>query len=243
MASMDDMPPKAPAADRAVPASLYLGLVARLCSFTVLAMTLVYAIYSSVHATSPDMALYGGLSGCFACNNGWNWHVVLLTVAFVVAMTESVLAFRAPVLPALLPPKWVHLAWQTAGFGCTVAGLVAILQAKIFTGATHMYSVHAWTGTIVLVGFFAQYVAGLVVFVLARGRVSPELRVTAGKWHSAIGRLVLFGGLGVCVNGWADIQMMNVDFGQFYYGSATMLGSACAVLIWAIGAALVFLLF
>ena len=53
--------------------------------------------------------------------------------------------------------------------------------------------------------------------------------------------MALFGGIGACVNGWADIQMMNVDFGQWTYGSATMLGSASALLLWAMGAALFFI--
>lgn len=88
-----------------------------------------------------------------------------------------------------------------AGAACAIAGLVAIIRAKIFTGAQHMYAVHAWTGTVVLAGFFVQYVAGLVVFVLARERFSPKLRATAAKWHSALGRMVLFGGIGACVNG------------------------------------------
>ena len=108
----DPVAPKA--AVPAVPAAWYLGWLARLCSIALLAMALVYAIYSSKHATPPDMASSGGLSGCFACPNSWNWHVVLMTIAFAVAMTESVLAFRAPLVPGL-PPKWVHLARQTAG--------------------------------------------------------------------------------------------------------------------------------
>ena len=71
--------------------------VARLAWAAVLALTAGFIGSGSVAGTAPDLAVYGGLAWCWACDNGWNWHVLCYTVAFPVLMVESLLAFRAPV--------------------------------------------------------------------------------------------------------------------------------------------------
>jgi hypothetical protein len=83
---------------------------------------------------------------------------VLLTVAFVVAMVESVLAFRLPLVRRPASYKWVHLGWLVIALGCAIAGMAPMVISKMDGGYKHMYSVHAWTGAIVLVGFFLQLV-------------------------------------------------------------------------------------
>ena len=62
----------------------------------VVILTAVYIGLGSVHGTSPDLAAYGGLNACFYCLNGWNWHVLLYTLAFGVFMAEALLAFACP---------------------------------------------------------------------------------------------------------------------------------------------------
>jgi hypothetical protein len=53
-----------------------LALGARALALVIFVLTVVYAAHSSksLAATTEEMAVYGGLSACFACNNGWNWH-------------------------------------------------------------------------------------------------------------------------------------------------------------------------
>ena len=70
--------------------------VARLTWVIVLVLCAAFVGSASVHGTTADLSIYGGLAWCFSCNNGWNWHVLLYTVAFPVLMVESLLAFRAP---------------------------------------------------------------------------------------------------------------------------------------------------
>lgn len=198
----------------------------------IVAMVVVFVASASVNGTTPDLAIYGGLSACFACNNGWNWHVLLFTLAFPVAMWESLLAFRAPVLPSSsrAARKWVHLALQTAALVLSVLGLVSIVRAKQFTYSKIMYSVHSWCGAVTLFLFGVQYLVGVPVFVLFRSRIAPATLALLARVHVFLGKLTFFFGMETCVNGWADMQMMMVHSGQPYYKSATMLGSASALL-------------
>ena len=44
----------------------------------------------------------------------------------------------------------MHLSWQVAALTLTIIGMIAIVLAKLATSSKHYYSVHAWTGTLVL---------------------------------------------------------------------------------------------
>lgn len=70
--------------------------VARFSWVTIVVLVAVFIGYASIHGTTADNAPYGGLGACFSCNSGWNWHVLLSTLAFGVFMVESLLAFLAP---------------------------------------------------------------------------------------------------------------------------------------------------
>lgn len=54
-----------------------------------------------------------------------------------------------------LAPKWVHLAWQVVAFILTTIGYVAIVVNK-GTMYTHMDTVHAYVGILVLVCYYLQ---------------------------------------------------------------------------------------
>ena len=75
------------------------AIVTRIAWVAILVLAAVFVGYASVHGTILDDSPYGGLAACFACNNGWNWHFLLFTLAFPVFMLESLLTFRAPIFP------------------------------------------------------------------------------------------------------------------------------------------------
>ncbi|CAI5459080.1 unnamed protein product, partial [Closterium sp. Yama58-4] len=66
---------------------------ARLLELVFLALLITFVAYLSKDKTAAPLAVYGGLSTCFNCDNGWNWHVLLMGIAFGIAMTESLLTF------------------------------------------------------------------------------------------------------------------------------------------------------
>ena len=107
------------------------ALVSRFAWVGILILAAVFVGYSSVRGTSEDLSPYGGLRACFACDNGWNWHFLLFTLAFPVFMLESLLAFRAPIFPQRSaeqscprqPPLLVHRGGQPGGAGPDPPGL------------------------------------------------------------------------------------------------------------------------
>lgn len=70
-------------------------------------------VFSPLAGTVPEDASLGGLSMCFACDPGWNWHVLLSTIAVAVTMTEANYAF-APVFRYLQCGEFLSLRLSLA---------------------------------------------------------------------------------------------------------------------------------
>ncbi|CAI5975618.1 unnamed protein product [Closterium sp. NIES-65] len=179
---------------------------ARLLELVFLALLITFVAYLSKDQTAAPLAVYGGLSACFNCDNGWNWHVLLMGIAFGIAMTESLLtfcssslsAFRIAMTESLLTfcsgslratgyAKWVHLAWQTIALILTAVAMAAIIVAK-GTEHKHMYSVHTYCGVLTLALFAVQFFWGLCAFVLLKSRVLDDLQgvVKNSEKHPAV---------------------------------------------------------
>ncbi|CAI5524922.1 unnamed protein product [Closterium sp. Naga37s-1] len=195
---------------------------ARLLELVFLALLITFVAYLSKDQTAAPLAVYGGLSACFNCDNGWNWHVLLMGIAFGIAMTESLLTFCSSSLRATGYAKWVHLAWQTIALILTAVAMAAIIVAK-GTEHKHMYSVHTYCGVLTLALFAVQFFWGLCAFVLFKSRLSEATRYQMGTYHILLGKFTYYAGIGTCVNGFADMQMMMVHSGQPNYGMVAAL--------------------
>ena len=225
--------------------------------------------YSTTHnSVSPGLGLSGAAldsansalnnggdvtvtsSGTFDVGNSLNWHILCMTIAFPIAMAESVLAFRAPPFnsPFLSGVVW-HLLWQTIALVFSITGMIAEVKNKLFTTAHlftvyNMYSTHSWCGALVLFLFTVQYLSAFIMFVLLKNQIALEWRVKFGKWHANLGRLVVLGGLCTCIVGWENYQAIRVIAppNQANYNSASALEAAIGIAL-AIQAASLFLFF
>jgi hypothetical protein len=209
---------------------------ARFFAYSFILVTALYIGYGSVKGTTPDLAIYGGLDWCYNCDSGWNWHVLLMSLAFILFMTEAILLpYHSTGLQGSPIRKWIHMVIMVMGFILAIAGLVSIIQGKALYGTPNMYSVHSWCGAIILVSTFLQALAGSGAFVFFKPMLSEETRKTIGRVHKHVGQLTYFGAIFVVGLGLADQQMMMVDSGQPHYWSATYLQSICGVLLLGLG--------
>ncbi|CAI5508012.1 unnamed protein product [Closterium sp. Naga37s-1] len=171
---------------------------ARVLELVFLALLITFVAHLSKDKTAPSLAAAGGLAACFSCDNGWNWHVLLMGIAFGIAMTESILAFCSSSLRATGYAKWVHLAWQAIALIQTAVAMAAIIASK-GTKHKHMYSVHSYCGVLTLALFAVQFVWGLCAFVLFKSRLSEATRYQMGTYHILLGKFTYYAGIGTCV--------------------------------------------
>ena len=72
---------------------------ARLAWVTIIALAAVFLGYASKQTDDPEMAELGGLSASLNSADSWDWHLLLMLIAFPVLMLEALLSFKAPLLP------------------------------------------------------------------------------------------------------------------------------------------------
>lgn len=128
----------------------------------------------------------------------FNYHPLLMVLAFPILMGEALLSFRQPPAPLQRPArKSMHWILHT---GAIVAMLVGVLAAykshslKRPTPIPNLYSVHSYLGIMTVVAACGQYVAGFVAFL--KPSLSLPKRRALMPLHQLLGRVVFV--LGLC---------------------------------------------
>ena len=127
----------------------------------------------------------------------FNWHPLLMTLAFPVLMAEAVLAYQAPLLPLRERParKLWHFGLHTAAVLCMVAGITAAWKSHTLKRPVpipNLYSPHSWLGCGVLALVLLQYCLGFAAFLFPR--FSPDRRAALAPLHGFLGRAIFVGG-------------------------------------------------
>ena len=126
----------------------------------------------------------------------FNWHPVLMTLAFGGLMTEALLAFRGhPVVVVFAGPqtqrawaKRLHGALHGLSAVCIALGLLAVFQShnlKKPKPMPNLYSAHSFLGLAAVALFGLQALAGFLAYALQAA--SPEQRSALLPGHRALG--------------------------------------------------------
>lgn len=128
----------------------------------------------------------------------FNWHPLLLTLAFPILMAEAVLAYKAPLIKVAdrAQSKAWHLLLHTCALACTVLGVVAAFKSHTLkrpAPMANLFSSHSYLGLAVLCLLGLQYFAGFAAYVFPRLPLAQ--RRALGPLHSYLGKAVLVAGL------------------------------------------------
>ena len=126
----------------------------------------------------------------------FNWHPVLMTLAFGGLMTEGLLAFRGhPLVVVFAGPqdqraaaKRLHGALHGLSAACIALGLLAVFQShnlKRPKPIPNLYSAHSFLGLAAVALFGLQALAGFWAYALQAA--SPERRRALLPVHRALG--------------------------------------------------------
>ena len=129
----------------------------------------------------------------------FNWHPLLMTLAFIVCMGEAVLAYKAPVLRLSDRParKTWHVTMHTAAFVLGSLGIVAAIQShnlKRPNPVPNFYSTHSFLGLLVCSMLVLQASLGMMAFVAPRWSV--QTRQEFRPVHGFAGLFILITGIG-----------------------------------------------
>lgn len=149
----------------------------------------------------------------------FNWHPLLMLIAFPLAMAEAVLAYRAPLAPAALPDrparKTLHAALHSLAAVAAILGLIAAIKSHTLKRpdpVPNFYSVHSWLGLCVLMAFLAQFCLGFAAYLVPKW--SQANRAAFGPVHAALGLTVFFGGVATAMTGLQEKTTFVQLFGR-----------------------------
>ena len=156
----------------------------------VLVLTLV-GHWVSAYLGGVAMAPQASADGRSNDTNGiFNWHPILMTLGFVVFMTEAVLAYKAPWSHDSPRParKTFHWAFNSLAALCILFGLVAVFNShnlKLPEPMPNLYSAHSFLGIFTVSLAAAQFALGFAAYLWPK--FSLATRVALGPIHRFLG--------------------------------------------------------
>ncbi|PSC72170.1 cytochrome b561 [Micractinium conductrix] len=194
-----------------------LSAATRALQLAVLAAMLAWVLGPLGGLSLSPRPVPGGAAGANDTSQLFNWHPLLLTLAFPVLMAEAVLAYQAPLLALKDRPaaKLYHFALHTAAIACVALGVAAAFRshtAKRPTPVPNLYSVHSWLGLAVLALLAAQYCVG--AFAYLTPQLSPAGKRALGPVHRFLGLATFTAGLATMAAGLQEKATFVQAFGM-----------------------------
>ncbi|KAL3135516.1 hypothetical protein ABBQ38_005996 [Trebouxia sp. C0009 RCD-2024] len=209
----------------------------RACEFTTFILVAVWVFKDlgglAFRAVSTDQG--STTSGIF------NWHPLLMSLAFPVLMAEAVLAYRAPLGPALDRPqrKQLHAALHSLALVCIVGAVAAAISSHNLAVPVipNFYSPHSWLGISTLTVIVAQYLVGLYAYLFPK--LAIRNRRALGPIHQFAGRAAFTAGLATMAVGVQEkttfVQNGMQLKGAALYSSVIQLAAAIQVFLFVTG--------
>ena len=165
----------------------------------------------------------------------FNSHPLLMVLAYVVCMSEAILAYKAPISSMLIPLRWqrklIHAVMHTLAAIFIVMGLYSAFQSHNLAvpPIPNMYSLHSYVGLATAIATLAQYTASVLVFYIPG--MSYRVRTFLMPIHLKLGVLVYAAGIATILVGIQEKSTFLQTLGKKYvYGSEIQTGVALGLL-------------
>ena len=141
----------------------------------------------------------------------FNWHPLLMTLAFVLFYLYGAVAYR------LLPPslgitrKWIHGTVMCTATSLSIGGVVAVFRYHDAVGDPNLYTLHSIVGLATVVLFALQFFCGLYFFALQK---NGALRARMIAAHRMVGTMLGAFTAGAILTGVMDEQKIMLGFGD-----------------------------
>jgi|EP00161_Ancyromonas_sigmoides_P005522 cytochrome b-561 len=154
----------------------------------------------------------------------FNWHPLLLVIAFPVLMSESVVAFRSGA-PGADRPRRKSLHWMalTVALALAWGGVACVFKFHADNGIPDLYSVHSWLGLLTMIVFTLQWAVGVWAFL--SGAADEPTRKSIMPRHQYFGAFTYAMGMASVALGCARKQDIINDgkaLAGFKYGADAM---------------------
>eukprot|EP00243_Klebsormidium_subtile_P011106 TRINITY_DN616_c0_g1_i3.p1 TRINITY_DN616_c0_g1~~TRINITY_DN616_c0_g1_i3.p1 ORF type:complete len:205 (-),score=35.12 TRINITY_DN616_c0_g1_i3:757-1371(-) len=164
-------------------------------------------------------------------------HPIMMVTAFVVLASEGAVAFKVIPGPRKVV-KAIHSCIQLAAVIVGAIGISAVFRYhnQYEPPIANVYSLHAWMGIITYSLYFAQWLGGLVAFVLPVTARAPRGKFV--PYHAFAGTFLYVLGLATASLGILEKVTFLLDYGTYgYHAGELYLADFLGLTIWVTGAA------
>jgi len=135
---------------------------------------LMYGVFAATEImglTAVVLVIYWGAKelGGFAWDGSsmqFNWHPVLMVIAFAFLMGNSIVIFRVLYFVDKMAMKIVHTLLHMTSLVLIIVALYAVINNHNVGGTPNMYSLHSWIGITTCALFFIQLCVGFGAFLI-----------------------------------------------------------------------------
>eukprot|EP00197_Chlamydomonas_leiostraca_P002725 CAMPEP_0202857748 /NCGR_PEP_ID=MMETSP1391-20130828/565_1 /ASSEMBLY_ACC=CAM_ASM_000867 /TAXON_ID=1034604 /ORGANISM="Chlamydomonas leiostraca, Strain SAG 11-49" /LENGTH=268 /DNA_ID=CAMNT_0049536589 /DNA_START=138 /DNA_END=944 /DNA_ORIENTATION=+ len=217
------------------PAPFYFSIFARA---TMLALLICIGHWVQSYLGGVSMHATDDGKGGADTSKLFNWHPILMTLAFGVFMAEALLTYQVPLWPGIPREtrKKIHWGCHSAAIVCALLGVTAAFKShslKKPTPIPDLYSPHSFLGMTTLVMVGLQFLVGLTSYVAPRA--SLPFRLALGPVHKFAGYATWSCGLAAMATGLQEkvtfLQLGKALSGDALYGAVIRLPAVAVVLL------------
>lgn len=181
------------------PAPKFVTYIVRVLQVVALIIVIVWISLMGGLRFSPKPTEDGNDTGQL-----FNWHPLLIVLAFPICMAEAVLAYRAPIIymSSRKQKKAWHFILHTVAIALVILAVTAVFQShrlKQPVPMNDLYSPHSWAGLAVLSLIAIQYTVGAVAYLWPKWTLAN--RKALGPVHIFLGSAVFILGMAVILTG------------------------------------------
>jgi len=190
-------------------------------------------VFSSIVIVSIWVYELGGLGS--TDHELFNWHPLLMTLAYMLFMTEGVLAYVC-LDGSHSEKKIIHLILQACSLFFSLLGVYVVFDFHAENKYPDLYSVHSWVGLLTIFLFGLQFLGGFMTFY--RSQATVQRRQEFLPYHKFLGAVTVGCAYGAMMLGAFDKQAMLPK--DDVYSFSRMLANSFSIVVVATGAAVLF---
>eukprot|EP00117_Sycon_ciliatum_P048354 scpid72542/ scgid34437/ Cytochrome b reductase 1 len=166
----------------------------------------------------------------------FNWHPLLMIIAFVPVMVQSLLTYRiySRILCTAVGKtgqKLVHVTLHLVELVLVAVALAAVFDYHHRQGYPHVRSLHSWMGLTTVGMFLAVMVSGGVFYLLPSRLVKSERRRAATPYHRMAGVGVMLMAFASMASGISEALALDGGAAVYPASASARLGQAVGVLL------------
>eukprot|EP01147_Barroeca_monosierra_P010616 gene10616-2738_t len=160
----------------------------------------------------------------------FNYHPLLMSIAWVFCSTEAALSFRSPGNAKRQKRKLYHATMNFISFGFSISGIVIVFLNHQQKKSNHLSTQHSWIGLATAVCMTVQFLLGYFAFYVSNHQ---QWKLYVLEFHKFVGAMTYISALFTISLGLFNNYGIKSDSNT--YSMDRCVNKTATVILWSIG--------